>query len=100
MPFRRTALRAKTVGLKQGCPLSPRLFTLVLDHILRQTLVRFHPHNPLTDVNLLPLCLAYADDLLYLATEEADIEEFCDSLMPLFHKAGLSINKSKSEVLV
>jgi len=78
-----------TRGVKQGCPLSPILFVLIYDPLIRSL-----KENP----NLMPL--AAADDLaigaksLQALLNDAvpKIDEFC-------HASGMGINRSKTELL-
>lgn len=91
----------KGKGVKQGCPLSPRLFTLVLHHILMKVKEKF-PCISLgqNDSIRLPVILAYADDILIICEDLKQLDEIVEYLKQLLLEAGLQIHPGKSELIV
>ncbi|KAL9705324.1 hypothetical protein quinque_008842 [Culex quinquefasciatus] len=97
----RTAVVEKNRGVKQGCPISPYIFTLLIHHVLL-TLLEFIPELRLEHIGTisLPCVLAYADDLLFLVEKVEDVSRILDSLQPLLASIGLEINHKKTRVLI
>ena len=78
-------------GLMQGSTLSPFLFDLCLDVILRTIL----NEAELT----IDQILAYADDLLFLCFSLEQLDKTISKIEEHSPKMGLSINKSKSSIM-
>ena len=95
-----TTRQRKTIGVKQGCPLSPNLFVLVL-HAILETVAEALGNYDLSGTNIsLPFLLAYADDLLLLADNMQDLHKFIDEFSDVAQEVGLSINPQKCELLI
>ena len=75
-------------GVKQGCPLSPLLFVLCYDSLLRRLQAR--------DVTLV---LGFADDLAVMAREMSTIHEVMHLLDQFRFVSGLGINQGKTQIL-
>ncbi|KAJ1530279.1 hypothetical protein ONE63_005201 [Megalurothrips usitatus] len=95
----RTAPVLRGRGVRQGYPLSPWLFTLIMHWAIRRAVLRT-PAFSLELGVLLPAILAYADDLLLLSTRRADLEELLQVLLPELAELGLHINAAKCEYLL
>ena len=84
-------LIAPNNGLMQGSTLSPLLFDLCLDDILKAI-------QQETNLSIEQI-LAYADDLLFLCSSLKQLNETIHSIEINSPKAGLTINKSKSAIM-
>ncbi|KAL7975812.1 hypothetical protein Chor_008348 [Crotalus horridus] len=82
-------------GVRQGDPLSPLLFIMVMDDIVRKTLpeVGFDLDGQRVD------SLAYADDLVLLAEKSPRLQDKLHLLSEALRKAGMSLNARKSRGL-
>ena len=90
-------------GLKQGCVLSPLLFIVYMDNIIKKTvlsdehsehgIVFKHWRRCITN-------LLFADDIVLTAESEQGLQVMVSSLNKACLEAGMKINVSKSEVLV
>ena len=84
-------------GIRQGCTLSPILFVMVVNGIIRK----------LQDTGLgyrnksfyLPV-LFYADDSLVLSNDRQEMEDMMSQLRELVKESGLEISKLKSKCLI
>jgi hypothetical protein len=89
-----------TVGLKQGCPLSPVLFNVFV-HTLPATLQQRAPdsgvclpHQPSHKIQI----LLYADDILLVSHTHAALQALIDALDSATQQLGLTLNPDKCEV--
>jgi retron-type reverse transcriptase len=75
------------IGVKQGDPLSPTLFNLVLDTILTQLDLRGNIFTRLKQL------MAYADDILILARTKRSLTDALEQLKKSSLEVGLEINE-------
>ena len=91
-----TAAISINSGVKQGCPLSPVLFNLIMDELV-------------TEVDGLPTgvsigesrvsIMAFADDLVLLSNSRSDMESLLKAASGFFDKRHLSVNARKCQSL-
>lgn len=90
----------KTRGVKQGCPISPLLFTIALNAIIETVVEVLENYNINGGSMELPLILAYADDLIILSENSMELDRFVNEFVPTAESLGLSLNEDKSLLLI
>jgi len=81
------------IGVKQGDPLLPTLFNLVTDTVLTQLDLRGNISTCLKQL------MAYADDILILASTKKYLMEVLQKLKKSSIEVGLKINEEKIKYL-
>ena len=84
-------------GVKQGCLLSPILFVIMIDFVMRRSMMPGRGIGWIGDSQLDDL--DYADDLALLAPELEDLQEKTSRLNEEAKKMGLKINMKKTEIM-
>ena len=82
-------------GVKQGCPLSPLIFNLAIEGLIRgiqSSDARGYSFTESLEVK----CLAYADDLAIAASSEEDVEAMLDRLEEFSRWAHMDFSTSPS----
>ena len=79
-----------TAGVRQGSVLSPLLFILYLDLVIKEVAKEQRTTN----------ILAYADDIAQLATTEDELQNYMTLWDNTLSKYGLKMNRKKTEILV
>lgn len=95
------------LGVKQGCPLSPVLFSTFIDYIeihFRRTLPPGVWEQVVTNTTSSPVskllhCLLYADDIALASSDPKSLQLGLDRLSSLCHLTGMAVNISKTKVL-
>ena len=85
-------------GLRQGCPLSPWLFNVFLDRVVREAMVGFQGGVELD--SCLIRTLMFADDTVMLAQTAEDLSQNVGSFHEALKRHGLTINWGKTNTMV
>lgn len=91
-----------TTGLRQGGSLSPVLFLLLMDEIIKQTKEETKTIT-IGSYKLQPVQIAeciYADDLAIFARNERDLQHNLDIWKKILERKNLNINVDKTKVMV
>jgi len=87
-----------TVGVRQGCLLSPVLFNLFLERIMTDTL---NDHHTTISIGGRKVCnLRFADDIDLMAGSNQELQELTNSLVRNAGKFGMEVSSEKSKVMV
>jgi hypothetical protein len=90
-----------TTGVLQGDTLSPFLFVIVLDFVLREVFENDSHALQITNTSPAKLgALAYADDIAIIAPSPGDAQSILTRLEVVSRKVGLIINAAKTEYVI
>ena len=87
-----------TVGVRQGCLLSPTVFNIFLEKIMQETL-----HNHITTISIggRPVCnLRFADDIDLMGGSNAELQDLTNKLASRAGAYGMEISSAKSKTMV
>ena len=84
-------------GVQQGWVLSPYLFNILAKMMMRETFDGFQ--GGLQIGGRMITSLRYADDIMLLATSEAELQELLDHLDRVSRKYSLLINGDKTKAM-
>lgn len=85
-------------GVRQGCILSPALFNIYGEYVIRKTIENWEKGFPVGGKRLSNL--RYADDTVLLATSMEDMTELFQRLETESGNIGLAVNRSKTKVMI
>ncbi|XP_046666839.1 uncharacterized protein LOC124358579 [Homalodisca vitripennis] len=85
-------------GVRQGCPLSPLLFNLVMETLIRPLVAMEDIHGADLHGTRVSV-LAYADDLALVAKSEASLRALLEAVVPAASWVGLKFKPAKCATL-
>ena len=88
-----------TVGVKQGCPLSPLLFGLYIEGLEAYVKAKLPQAGPLCGGVHMSL-LMYADDTAVLANSPLELQQLLDCIQQWCSAHGMNIHVDKTEIVV
>ena len=96
---RRSGMISPTKGVKQGCPLSPLLFSLYINDLGPRLQLPGYGARIFGSACRVTHLL-YADDLVLLCESARDLQRMLDTLGSYSWAKGLTVNTGKSKVVV
>jgi hypothetical protein len=88
-----------SVGVKQGCPLSPLLFGLYIEGLEAYVKSKLPQAGPLCGGVRMAM-LMYADDTAVLANSPAELQQLLDCIQEWCGEHGMTIHPQKTEIVV
>lgn len=98
----RSIAENRRMGIKQGCPLSPYLFDLIIEDALQAAQREIGESFVVDQQTALkfPIILVYADDVLIIAQNKEQLDKIVPILLKHLEQANLHLNKDKTKVLI
>ena len=85
-------------GVQQGCVMSPWLFNIYIDRIIREAMDEFVGGVQLSNTKV--QVLLYADDIVMVTGRKEDIQKKLEVLTAVMNKWGMRIHLGKTKVMV
>ena len=86
-----------TIGLKQGCGISPLLFNLFINQVAN---IYDQSCDPVSLGDQKVNALLWADDLLILSETSSGLQKAIDKTNSFYSELGLEMNKKKTKVMI
>lgn len=98
----KTAPQNRSRGVKQGCPLSPYVFDLIMEEVLITVEDELDGWLKLNQSGKLkfPIILVYADDILIIARSVDELEKLLPVLEQYLGEVNLKLNEKKCQLMV
>lgn len=84
-------------GVKQGCPLSPALFSIYIDNVIRQWQEQLNTHFKIDDEVL--NTILFADDQVIFSNTEDELQVAAHKLNELASEYNMSISEKKTKAM-
>ena len=84
-------------GVRQGCVLSPNLFNILAERVMREALEEYEGGVHIGGRRMTNL--RYADDIVLLTSSEEELQTMVERLDRSGRKYGLQINREKTKVM-
>jgi hypothetical protein len=88
-----------TIGVRQGCPMSPVLFGIYIEKFAEQLDHVGMTHGPSIDGQPVPVLL-YADDMVLLSKSHAGLQRLLHELELFCDQSKMSVNLAKTGIVV
>ena len=96
---RESASKEQKVGVSQGCPLSPFLFSILMTILMHDARKKLEEQGWQLSQELLCHELLYADDTLIIDSDKDVVHAYMMAISEIGKSLGLSLNWSKVELL-
>ena len=87
-----------TQGVRQGCVMSPWLFNVFMDGIMRETKEKLQGGVQLTTTNL--QLILFADDIVMVTGKEEDMQTNLGEMKKVMDKWGMKMHLGKTKVMM
>ena len=87
-----------TQGVRQGCVMSPWLFNVFMDGIMRETMEKLQGGVQLTTTNV--QLILFADDIVMVTEKEEDMQTNLGEMKKVMDKWGMKMHLGKTKVMM